>query len=134
MGIPQPGKFGDVSFSFEILSNRFLIKYNYSVTQKTSGFPSIQSHGDPLMNISLGIRLNSEYNIKPNNPIQLLEKFLSMASLSNGEARKNGFPFTFASKNWGNFVIESIDFNFVQMIDSGEPEIIDINMKLLQVN
>lgn len=131
MGAPQPGQFGDVNFSAEVIGNRFKVKYDYSITPKTSGYPSIQQQSDPLMDITLRLRLNIEYNQSPNTPLEVLKRLLSMGFTGNEE---RGFPFTFASRLWGNFVISEIDFTFVQLVDTGQPEIIDIDLRLLQIN
>lgn len=134
MASPLPGRFGDIFFKYEVLSNRFRIKYNYSVTPKIKGFPVIQSHGDALIHADLSLRLKSDYNRSPNSPMAILQKLLGLANDSNQENRKSGYPFSFANFNWGNFVIEDIDFSFTELVDSGQAAAIDINLKLLQVN
>ncbi|MEM1395009.1 MAG: hypothetical protein AAGG00_17300 [Cyanobacteria bacterium P01_H01_bin.150] len=134
MASPLPGRFGDIFFKYEVLSNRFNIKYNYSVTPKVKGFPVIQSHGDALIHADLSLRLKSDYNRSPNSPMAILQKFLGLANDSNQENRKSGYPFSFANFNWGNFVIEHIDWSFTELVDTGQPAGIDVNLKLLQVN
>lgn len=131
MAAPQPGSYGNIRFSAEVLSNRFIVRNNYSIIPKTSGFPTVQKHGDPLIKVSLGLRFDVTYNASPNTPMAILDRFLSQEVLGNDE---NGYELRFANKVWGNFVVDNIEFTFVQMVDSGEPEIIDVDLILLQVN
>ncbi|MEM7557384.1 MAG: hypothetical protein AAF378_25515 [Cyanobacteria bacterium P01_A01_bin.84] len=131
MAEPQPGRYGDITFTAEILNNRFDLAFDYQITPKTRGFPSIQIHGDPLMQVYLQLRLHIDYNKNP-TPGNLLSQFVRKGyNFANNE---NGEPLSFANRGWGNFVIDKLSFTFVQMIDNGEPEIIDLDLRLLQIN
>ena len=72
MAAPQSGSYGNIRFSAEVLSNRFIVRNNYSIIPKTSGFPTVQKHGDPLIRANLGLRFNIAYNASPNTPMTIL--------------------------------------------------------------
>lgn len=134
MASPLPGKFGNITFNYEVISNSFSTKYNYSVTPKTQGFPTVQSHGDPLIRADLKLRLSYQYNIAPNTPIAVLRQLLNLGDEGNDEYRKNGASFSFANFNWGNFVITDLSWTFTELVDTGQAASIDVDLKLLQVN
>jgi len=98
---------------------------NYEQVPIISKKPVLQKTGDQLEEIDLGILLSAEYCV-PDDELTSLKTMIStgeVSSLIDG----NG-------KNYGKFVITSVDNSIVMAMNNGTPSLISLTLKLLEYN